>query len=125
LPSPKRDHVAAKGFLQPALWQAGQFRPRVLNVDVHPASAIEQPKRSGELGQRCRSRRAPYLNNIREQDHRFVKKRIMAGQFRSVDGARNTIAGYEAMNIIRTGQIRRVAKNDILGFIERTFGIVV
>src|SRR5215469_9524980 len=77
--SPKRDMMAAKGFLRLALWQAGQFRPRVINVDRHPAypSAIEQLKRSGELGSRCRCRRAPYLTNILEQDHRFVKKRIM------------------------------------------------
>jgi hypothetical protein len=51
----------------------------------------------------------------------------MAGQwFRSVNGALNTIAGYEAMNIIRKGQIRWVAKNDVVGqirFIERMFGI--
>jgi len=67
------------------------------------------------------------LNNLLEQDHRFVKKQIMASQwFRSVDGALNTIAGYEAMNIIRKGQIRWVGKGDIMGqieFVERTFGI--
>ena len=59
--SPKRDRIAAKGFLQLALWQAGQFRPRVINVDAHPAypCAIEQLKRSGELGQRYRCQRAP------------------------------------------------------------------
>jgi IS6 family transposase len=66
-------------------------------------------------------------NNIIEQDHRFVKKRVVASQwFRSVDGALNTIAGYEAMNIIRKGQIRRLAKGDIVGqahFIERTLGL--
>ena len=67
------------------------------------------------------------MNNILEQDHRFVKKRVVASQwFRSVDGALNTIAGYEAMNIIRKGQIRWLAKCDVVGqmrFIERIFGI--
>jgi transposase-like protein len=62
-----------------------------------------------------------------EQDHRFVKKRVAASQwFRSVDRALNTIAGYEAMNIIRKGQIRWLSKGDIVGqvrFIERTLGI--
>jgi hypothetical protein len=46
--------------------------------------------------------------------------------FRSVDGALNTIAGYEAMNIIRKSQIRWAGKDDTFGqvrFIERTFGI--
>jgi len=56
-----------------------------------------------------------------------VKKRVVASQwFRSVDGALKTIAEYEAMNIIRKGQIRWLAKGDIVGqarFIERTFGI--
>ena len=37
--SPKRDLVAAKHFLQLALWRAGQVRPRVINVDGHPAYA--------------------------------------------------------------------------------------
>ena len=43
-----------------------------------------------------------------------------------MDGALSTIAGYEAMNIIRKGQIRWVRKSDIMGqrqFIERTLGI--
>jgi transposase-like protein len=35
--SPKRDQVAAKAFLQLALAQAGGVRPRVINVDGHPA----------------------------------------------------------------------------------------
>jgi hypothetical protein len=37
-----------------------------------------------------------------------------------------TIAGYEAMNVIRKGQIRWLAKGDIAGqvrYIEQIFGI--
>jgi transposase-like protein len=79
------------------------------------------------LSSACRCRPSPYLNNIIEQDHRFVKKRITASQgFRSVEGALNTIAGYEAMNIIRKGQIRWLPKGDVLGqkqFVERLLGI--
>jgi IS6 family transposase len=125
--SPKRDRVAAKGILQLAL--SGHSRPRVINVDGHPAypAVIEKLKQSAELGRKCQCRPSPYMNNIIEQDHRFVKKRVVASQwFRSVDGALNTIAGYEAMNMIRKGQIRRLAKGDIVGqarFIERTLGL--
>ena len=111
--SPKRDLVAAKGFLQLALAQAGDIRPRVINVDGHAAypAAIADLKASGELGRECRCRRSPYINNRIEQDHRFVKKRVVASQgFRCVDGALNTIAGYEAMNVIRKGQIRWLPK---------------
>ena len=67
------------------------------------------------------------MNNMVEQDHRYVKKRVVASQwFRSVDGALNTIAGYEAMNIIRKGQIRWLPKTDTVGqvrFVERILGI--
>ena len=59
--SPKRDRIAAKGLLQLALWQAGQFRPRVINVDGHStyARAIADLKGRGELGRRCRCRPSP------------------------------------------------------------------
>jgi transposase-like protein len=67
------------------------------------------------------------MNNIIEQDHRFIKKRIVASLwFRSIEGALNTIDGYEAMNMIRKGQVRSLAKDDIAGqvkFIESLFGI--
>lgn len=101
--SPKRDLTAAKGFLRLALG-AVKIRPLVINVDGHPAhaSAIGELKRTGELGRNCRWRRSQYMNNIIEQDHRFVKKRVITSQgFRSADGAISSIAGYEAMNIIR------------------------
>jgi transposase-like protein len=37
-----------------------------------------------------------YLNNILEEDHRAIKRRLKASQgFRSFWAARRTIAGYE------------------------------
>ena len=46
-----------------------------------------------------------YLNNILEQDHRAIKRRVRASQhFRSFWGAWRTIAGYEAIHMIRKGQ---------------------
>ena len=126
--SPRRDLIAAKLFLRLTL-SSGAARPRVINVDGHPAyaTAIADLKQTGELGRRCRCRTAPYLNNIIEQDHRFIKKRIAASLgFRSVEGACRTIEGYEAMNMIRKAQVRWLAKGEVLGqvrFIERAFGI--
>ena len=46
--------------------------------------------------------------------------------FRSVDGAVNTIQGYEAMHLIRKGQIRWLKKGDVGGqvrFVKRAFGL--
>ena len=111
--SPKRDLTAAKFFLRLALSGGGTNRPRVINVDGHPAyaRAIVDLKRSGDLGRRCRCRPSPYLNNVIEQDHRFIKKRIVASLgFRSAEGALSTIDGYEAMHLIRKGQIRWLPK---------------
>src|SRR6516162_259910 len=127
--SPKRDLTAAKLFLRQALTRPGLGRPRVIKVDGHPAyaRAIADLKSSGELGRRCRCRPSPYLNNILEQDHRFIKKRITASLwFRSVERALRTIEGYETMHVIRKGQIRWLAKGDVVGqrqFIHSAFGI--
>jgi transposase, IS6 family len=127
--SPKRDLIAAKLFLRLALSCPSGVRPRVINVDGHPAyaRAIAELKDSGDLGRRCRCRPSPYLNNIIEQDHRFIKKRIVASLgFRSAEGAWRTIEGYEAMHMIRKGQIRRLGKRDTVGqrrFIHNLFGI--
>ena len=126
--SPKRDLTAAKLFLRLVLSASGGT-PRVINVDGHPAyaRAISELKHSGELGRHCRCRRSPYLNNIIEQDHRFIKKRITASLgFRSAEGAWRTIEGYEAMHAIRKGQIRWLPKGDAVGhreFIHSLFGI--
>src|SRR5215467_293383 len=126
--SPKCDLIAAKLFLRLALSRGGP-RPRVINVDGHPAyaRAVAELKQTGELGRRCRCRTAPYLNNIIEQDHRFIKKRISASLgFRSAEGAWRTLDGYEAMHAIRKGQVRWVDKGDPVGqrqFIHRIFGV--
>ena len=127
--SPKRDLTAAKFFLRSALSGTGVIRPRVINVDGHPAyaRAIAELKRSGDLSRRCRCRPSPYLNNVIEQDHRFIKKRIAASLwFRSAEGALRTIDGYEATHLIRKGQIRWLPKGDVVGqlrFIQTMFGI--
>jgi transposase-like protein len=69
------------------------------------------------------------LNNIIEQDDRFIKKRITASLgFRSTEGARRTIEGYEAMHAIRKGQLRWVDKGDPIAqrqFIHTIFDLAV
>ena len=93
-------------------------RPRVINVDGNPSypKAISELKRSGELGRRCRCRPVRYLNNIVEQDHRAVKRRVRASQgFRAFHSAARTLQGIEAMNMIRKGQVRWLPKGDIAG----------
>jgi hypothetical protein len=53
-------------------------------------------------------------NNIIEQDHRAIKRRVKAKQgFREFQAARRTIQGYEAMHIIRKGQVRWLSGSDV------------
>ena len=56
-----------------------------------------------------------------------MKKRMAASLwFRSIEVALRTIGGYEAMNVIRKGQIRWLAKDDVLGqvhYMEQIFGV--
>src|ERR1700730_12209450 len=77
---------------------------------------VAELKRERKLGQRCRCRTCPYLNNNLEQDHRAIKRRVQASQgFRSFDGARRTIQGYEVLHMIRKGQVRWLPKEDVVG----------
>ena len=129
--SARRDAAAAKRFLQKALRSPGHARPRVINVDGNPSypKVIAELKKTGELGRRCRCRPVRYLNNIVEQDHRAIKRRVRASQgFRSFWSARRTIQGIEIMNMIRKGQVRWLPKGDIVGqvaFIAGLFGLAV
>jgi IS6 family transposase len=98
-------------------------------VDGNPSypAAIEELKQQRVLGRRCRCRVVPYLNNIVEQDHRSIKRCVNASLgFRSFDGAQRTIQGYEAMHMIRKGQVRWLSKDDLAAhvrFIKVIFGV--
>jgi IS6 family transposase len=81
------DAAAAKQFFRKALAAANHPRPRVINVDGNPSypKVVTELKQERQLGRRCR--KCPYLNNLVEQDHRGVKRRINGKQgFRSLDG---------------------------------------
>ena len=122
-----RDAAAAKRFFQKALQAPGHPRPRVINVDGNPSysKVITELKRTGELGRRCRCRPVRYLNNIIEQDHRAIKRRVRASQgFRSFDSAARTIQGIETVNMIRKGPVRWLAKDDIAGQIAFVAGLL-
>ena len=79
------------------------------------------------LRQRSRVRQSKYLNNIVEQDHRTVKRRSrLAMGYGSFAAAWRTLRGIEALNLIRKGRVRWVAKGDRVGqarFIGKSFGI--
>ena len=127
--SAKRDADAAQTFFEKTLDAPHTIPPRVINVDKNAAYpiAIETLKAQGTLSPDCELRQVKYLNNLIEQDHRFIKRRTRPGLgFFAFDTAQRTVSGYETMNMIRKGQVTGVDKGDILGqvrLIERLFGV--
>lgn len=82
-----------------------------MNVDKNAAYpiAIEQLKKSEFLPDDCKLRQVKYLNNHVEQVHRFIKRLVKSGTgFASFNTVKRTLSGYEAMNMIRKGQVKRV-----------------
>ena len=125
----KRDTNAAKRFFRKALKSPHTSLPRVITVDKNAAypAAAEKLKSEGILPESCRLRQVKYLNNIVEQDHRFIKRLVKPGLgFQSFHTAWRTLRGYETMHMIRKGQVNGVAKGDIknqINFIDGLFAL--
>ncbi|RAN75090.1 DDE-type integrase/transposase/recombinase, partial [Bacillus sp. SRB_331] len=73
-------------------------------------------------------RQQKYLNNIVEQDHRFIKKRIrsMLG-LKSFDTAISILSGIEAMHMIKKEQInlRNQSIQNQKEFVHQLFGLAI
>jgi transposase-like protein len=114
--SPKRDAVAARRFFRKALGQPHTVNSRTITVDKNAAYPIatKAMKRAGELWRFAKLRQLKFRNNIVEQDHRRIKRLVRPGLgFKSFMTASRTVAGYEAMAMIRRGQVVRASANDI------------
>jgi transposase-like protein len=120
--SAKRDAAAAERFLLKVLGGKNHPAPRVINSDEHAGypPAIVRLKVDGVLEENCRHRPVQFLNNVLEQDHRAIKRRVRASQhFRSFWVAWRTIAGYEAIHMIRKGQASGSAPAARAGLLHR------
>ena len=113
--SVRRNAAAAKRFFRKALRQPQTVNPRTITVDRNQAypRAVRDLKRSGRLWRFSRLRQCKYLNNIVEQNHRRIRRLVRPGLgFGSVRAARKTLAGYEAMAMIRKRQVKHVGRRD-------------
>ena len=127
--SAKRDAKAAKRFFKKVLNASHTIEPRVITVDKNAAypPALNELKKDEDLPEATETRQSKYLNNIVEQDHRFIKRRSNPGLgFCSFNTARRTLKGYESMNMIRKGQVEGADIGDVMGqisFINEIFGV--
>jgi len=113
--SAKRDVSAAKRFFKKVMCADHRRLPFSINTDKNAAypDAFIASQEEKVLPLDCKLRRVKYLNNIIEQDHRFVKKRVRAAQcFKSFTTAERTLSGIEAVNMMRKGQVKRLSGED-------------
>jgi transposase-like protein len=127
--SAKRDVMSAKRFFKKMMRADHRRLPFSISVDRNAAypEAFTTSQKEKVLPHDCKLRRVKYLNNIIEQDHRFIEKRVRAWLgYRSFDTAELTLQGVEAVNMIRKGQVKRLDKYDAVGhaeFVESLFQV--
>jgi transposase-like protein len=122
-------HSSAERFLRKTLNAPHPQTPRVVNIDKNAAypPAVEALKADEQLPLGTQLRQVKYLNNRVEQDHRFIKPLTKPGiGFGSFNTTRRTLRGFEAMNMIRKGQVQAVKKGDVRAsseLVSQLFGI--
>lgn len=116
--SAKRDVSAAKRFFKKVTRADHRRLPLSISVDKNAAypEAFSTSQAERIVPQDCKLRRVKYLNNVIEQDHRFIKKKVRASQcFKSFHTAERTLEGIEAMHMMRKGQVKRLDGRDTMG----------
>jgi transposase-like protein len=127
--SAKRDVSAAERFFKRMMRADHRRLPFTISVDKNAAypEAFTSSQAEKILSHDCKLRRVKYLNNVIEQDHRFIKKKVRASQcFKRFHIAERTIEGIEAMNMMRKGQVKRLDRSDPVGqarFVQNLFGV--
>ena len=99
----KRDKKAACRSLNKAIGSNG--KPSLINIDKSGANTASIKQYNSDENKRIKIRQCKYLNNIIEQDHRFIKRiiRPMLG-FKYFWSARATLAGIELWRMLKKGQ---------------------
>ncbi|WPY01915.1 IS6 family transposase domain protein (plasmid) [Candidatus Trichorickettsia mobilis] len=101
-----RKAVAAKAFFRKAFKYNGHPEKVTIDKSGSNISALKAANKELVKDMQIELRQVKYLNNIVEQDHRFIKKRTkpMLG-FKSFRSAKITISGIENIRIIQKGQL--------------------
>ncbi|MBC6975069.1 IS6 family transposase [Bacillus sp. Xin] len=123
--SKNRNAKSAKRFFKKALSFSHVSNPRVITVDKNPAypAAVEKLKEEKKMSEGIKIRQVRYLNNIVEQDHRFIKRRVLP--MLGFNTATSILWGVEAMHMIKKEQIdlRDQSAQNQKEFIHQLFGL--
>lgn len=120
--SVRRDLAAARRFFRKSIETNGV--PDRVVIDKSGANlaglqAVNVGLKFTGLGRIIGIVQSKYLNNIIEQDHRFIKKitRPMLG-FKALHSAASTLAGIETAHMIRKGQLGQTGLTAFQQFAE-------
>ena len=99
-----RDKAAAKRYFEKAIAQNGE--PETVTIDRSGANLAALDAMNAQRETPIKIRQSKYLNNLVEQDHRAIKRRIrpMLG-FKKFRCARILLGGIEVMHMIAKGQM--------------------
>lgn len=102
----RRNAAAVKAFFRKAFKENG--RPDKMTIDKSGSNkaALDSFNKDVLKEDEIEIRQIKYLNNIAEQDHRFIKKRTRPTLgFKNSHSAKVTIMGIENIRMIQKGQI--------------------
>ncbi|MBH0347192.1 transposase [Bacillus thuringiensis] len=124
--SKTREEKAAKHFFKKALQSFHVSKPRVITVKKNSLSYSNGTVEKKIIPVGMRLRQQKYLNNIVEQDYRFIKKQIrsMLG-FKCLYTAKSILSGVEAIHMIKKEQadLRDQSVQNQKEFIHQLFGL--
>ena len=117
----KFDKKAAFRFLTKAIGR--NVKPGVINIDKSGANKAGIKAYNKINNKRIEIRQCKYLNNIIEQDHRFIKRKtkLVLG-FKNFKAAQKTLAGIEHTRMLKKGQLRKT-RSDIKSVAEQFYAL--
>jgi len=98
--------MSAQSFLIKAI--SNNYRSRVINIDKSGSNLAAIKVYNKRSFSKIKIRQCKYLNNIAEQDHRFIKWRIQNGLgFKIFESAIRTLSRIEVVHMLRKNQMIR------------------
>jgi transposase-like protein len=119
--SAKRNVAAAKRFFKKMMRVCHRATPLTISTDKNAAypDAFAESQQERVLPHDCKLRRVKNLNNVIEQDHRFIKKKVRAAQcFKRFQTAERTLEGIEAVNMMRGKPNTAVTSRKVEGVLD-------
>ena len=108
-------------FLSKAIGRNG--KPSLINIDKSGVNKAIIKSYNKQNHRRIEIRQCKYLNNIVEQDHRFIKRKtkLVLG-FKNFYTAQKTLVGIELVRMLKKGQLRKT-RGDLLSPAEQFYSL--